>query len=234
MELSTMLEYQELDNALMRLENELRQSPVAREYATYKHTLNTAQEQVMKQTRDAGEMTKQMEALIAEYEAIEKELKEAESAAPDVTSTVEADFFIRNVQKLVTQLKNLASEISKMSSRIVELNQSHAATMQAGKDAKKKLALCKDAYEAEKEKYRPAATELQQKIADAEKGCSEQFLTVYKRLRKLKKLPVIVPLMDGQSCGGCFMELAGDILVTLSGKAFIECPSCGRILYKEE
>ena len=142
MELSTMLEYQKLDNALMNLENELRQSPVAREYATYKHTLTTAQEQVLKQTRDAGEMTKQMESLIAEYDAIEKELGEAEGAAPDVQNVTEADFFIRNVQKLIMQLKNLASEISKMSAKIVELNQSHAATMAAGKEAKKKLALC--------------------------------------------------------------------------------------------
>ena len=232
MELSTMLEYQKLDNELMKLENELRQSSVAREYATYKQKLTTAQEQVIKQTRDAGEMTKQMESLIAEYEAIEKELHEVEGAAPDVQNVTEADFFIRNVQKLITQLKNLASEISKMSSRIVELNQAHAATMAAGKEAKKKLALCKDAYEAEKEKYRPAAAEIQQKIAEAEKQCSEQFLTVYKRLRKMKKVPVIVSLMDEGSCGGCFMELAGDVLVTLNDKPFIECPSCGRILYK--
>ena len=78
----------------------------------------------------------------------------------------------------------------------------------------------------------PQATELQKKIAEAEQGCSEEFLTVYKRLRKLKKIPVIVPLV-GTNCGGCFMEVAGDILVTLGAKPFVECPSCGRILYKD-
>ena len=213
MELSTMLEYQQLDNALLRLENELRQSQAAKEYTANKTVLNNAQEQVLKQNREAGEMTSQMEALIAEYETIEKELKEAESAVPDVDSAVGADFFIRNVQKLIARLKVLASEISKMSAKIVELNQSYAATMTAGKEAKKKLAQCRDAYEAEK-------------------GCSEQFLTVYKRLRKLKKIPVIVPL-SGYSCGGCFMEVAGDLLVKLSSQPFVECPSCGRILYKK-
>ena len=231
MELSTMLEYQKLDIALMRLENELRQSQAAKEYTANKAVLTNAQDQVLKQNRDAGEMTAQMESLIAEYEAIEKELKEAEAAVPDADNAVAADFFVRNVQKLVTRLKVLASEISKMSSKIVELNQSYAAVMIAGKEAKKKLAACKEAYEAEKSKFMPQATELQQKIAEAEKNCSEEFLTVYKRIRKLKK-PVIVPLV-GTSCGGCFMEVAGDVLVTLGAKPFVECPSCGRILYKD-
>ena len=132
MELSTMLEYQKLDIALMRLENELRQSQAAKEYTANKTTLTNAQEQVLKQNRDAGEMTTQMESLIAEYDAIEKELKEAEGAVPDVDNAVAADFFVRNVQKLVNRLKVLASEISKMSAKIVELNQSYAATMTAG------------------------------------------------------------------------------------------------------
>lgn len=232
MELSVMLEYQNLDNALMRLENELRQSQAAKEYTANKNVLNNAQEQVLKQNRDAGEMTSQMEALIAEYETIEKELKEAESAVPDVDSSMGADFFIRNVQKLIARLKVLASEISKMSSKIVELNQNYTATMTAGKEAKKKLAQCRDAYEAEKSKFMPQATELQQKLQELEKGCSEEFLTVYKRLKKIKKLPVIVPL-NGYNCGGCFMEVAGDLIVKLSSQPFVECPSCGRILYKD-
>ncbi len=232
MELSVMLEYQNLDNALMRLENELRQSQAAKEYTANKNVLNNAQEQVLKQNRDAGEMTSQMEALIAEYETIEKELKEAESAVPDVDSSMGADFFIRNVQKLIARLKVLASEISKMSSKIVELNQNYTATMTAGKEAKKKLTQCRDAYEAEKSKFMPQATELQQKLQELEKGCSEEFLTVYKRLKKIKKLPVIVPL-NGYNCGGCFMEVAGDLIVKLSSQPFVECPSCGRILYKD-
>ena len=232
MELSAMLNYQKLDMQLMKLENELMQSDIAREYAANKKALTLAQDQVVKQNRDAGEMIKQMEGLIAEYDALEKELKEAESAVPDVTDVTGADFFIRNVQKLITQLKNLAGEIGKMSARIVELNQGHAATMAAGKEAKKRLNACKGDYEAEKEKYRPAAAELTQKIAEAEKACSEQFLTVYKRLRKQKKIPVVVPLTGGRNCGGCYMELAGDTIVTLNSQPFIECPSCGRILYK--
>ena len=232
MELSVMLEYQKLDNALMRLENELRQSQAAKEYTANKTVLNNAQEQVLKQNRDAGEMTSQMEALITEYETIEKELKEAESAVPDVDSAIGADFFIRNVQKLIARLKVLASEISKMSSKIVELNQNYASTMAAGKEAKKKLGQCRDAYEAEKSKFMPQATEIQQKMQELEKNCSEEFLTVYKRLKKIKKLPVIVPL-NGYNCGGCFMEVAGDLIVKLSSQPFVECPSCGRILYKD-
>ena len=233
MDLSTMLEYQKLDMSLMRLENEVRQSPATKQFIGNKAVLTNAEEQVNKQNRDAGEMIAQMNALIAEYDSIEKELKEAEEAVSDVENAEAAEFYYRNIQKLINRLKNLATEISKMTSKIVELNQAHAATMAAGKEAKKKYAAYKEAYEAERAKYMPQATELQQKIAEAEKNCSEEFLSVYKRIRKLKKIPVIVPLVNGSSCGGCFMEVAGDALVALGSKPFVDCPSCGRILYKD-
>ena len=65
MDLSVMLEYQDLDRQLMKLENSLLQSEAAREFAQCKATVTNAQEQVVRQNRDAGEMIKQMEALIA-------------------------------------------------------------------------------------------------------------------------------------------------------------------------
>ena len=232
MDLSAMLTYQNIDNEISKIESTLMQTPTAKEYMTSKKAMALAQDQVVKQNAAAGELVKQMEVLIAEYDALEKELKEAESAVPDVDSAMGADFFIRNVQKLIARLKVLASEISKMSSKIVELNQNYASTMAAGKEAKKKLGQCRDAYEAEKSKFMPQATEIQQKMQELEKNCSEEFLTVYKRLKKIKKLPVIVPL-NGYNCGGCFMEVAGDLIVKLSSQPFVECPSCGRILYKD-
>ncbi len=233
MELSVILEYQDLDRKLMKLENELMGSDAAKEYAQNKHTVSTAQEQVVKQNRDAGEMIKQMNALIQEYESLEKELKEAEDSIPEVSDVNGADFFIRNVQKLLNQLKTLSQEIGKMSQRIVELNQNHAQSMAAGKDAAKKLNQSKAKYEEERAKILPEAQTVKEEISKVEAKCSPKFLEVYKRLRKQKRLPAVVPLMDGRSCGGCFMELAGDAIVKLNGQSFIECPDCGRILYKQ-
>ena len=232
MDLSVMLEYQDLDRQLMKLENSLLQSEAAREYAQCRSTVTNAQEQVARQNREAGDMIKQMEALIAEYDALQKELAEMESAVPEVTDLNGAEFFTRNIQKLINQLKNLSQEIGKMSSRIVDLNQAHAATMAAGKESAKKLSAVKARYDEEKAKLMPEATRLKEAIAEVEKKCSEKFLEVYKRLRKQKKLPAIVPLQDGRSCGGCFMELANDAIVKLDSEPFIECPDCGRILYK--
>ncbi|MBP5405235.1 MAG: hypothetical protein J6Y74_04745 [Clostridia bacterium] len=231
MDLSVMLEYQDLDRKLIKLESTLLQSEAAREYAQNKGTVTSAQEQVGKQNREAGEMIKQMDALIAEYEALEKELTEMEGAVPEVTDLNGAEFFSRNIQKLINQLKNLSQEIGKLSSRIVEMNQAHAATMSAGKEAAKKLNASKARYDEEKAKLMPEAKKLQAEIAEIEKKCTPRFLDVYKRLRK-SKIPVVVPLQGGRSCGGCFMELAGDAIVRLNGENFIECPDCGRILYK--
>ena len=231
MELSSMLAYQEIDKAMTKLETEFMQSESAREYNGSKKAMQAASEQVVKQNATAGELVKQMEALIAEYDALEKELKEAESAVAEVEDVTGAEFFSRNVQKILQQLKNLAGEINKVSGKIVELNQAHAASMTAGKTAKQKMVAVKSAYEEERAKIMPAAEELKKKLAEAAKSCSEKFVEEYQRLKKMKKLPVVVPLND-RTCGGCFMELAGDALTALNGAPFIICPNCGRILYK--
>ena len=142
-----------------------------------------------------------------------------------------AEFFSRNVQKLLQRLKMLASEINKVSTKIVELNQAHAATMAAGKSAKQRCEAVKEAYMAERAKVMPAVEELKKKLAEAAKSCSEKFVAEYQRLKQAKKTPVLVQL-SGYNCGGCFMELSGDALAVLDSSPYVICPNCGRIVYK--
>lgn len=231
MELSSMLAYQEIDKERSKLESEFMQTECVREYNAAKKTLQNATEQVVAQNAAAGELVKQMQTLIAEYDALEKDLKEAESALPEVEDLDGAEFFSRNVQKLLQQLKTLAGEINKVSTKIVELNQAHAATMAAGKNAKQKVASTKEAYMAEREKVMPAVEALKKKLEEAAKSCSEKFVAEYRRLKQAKKTPVLVPL-SGYNCGGCFMELSGDALTVLDNSPYVICPNCGRIVYR--
>lgn len=231
MDLSSMLAYQEIDKEMSKLEAEFRQTECVREYQTAVRTINSEKEQVLKQNAIAGELVKQMEAMIAEYDALEKDLKEAEDAFPEVEDVAGAEFFSRNVQKILQQLKSLSAEIAKISSKIVELNQAHAASMAAGKTASQKRDAVKADYNAEVAKIKPAVDDLKTRLAEAAKACPPKFLEEYQRLKQAKKVPVLVPL-SGKSCRGCFMELSGDALVALDNNPYVSCPNCGRIVYK--
>jgi len=231
MDLTSMLAYQEIDKEMSKLESEFRQTECVREYQTAVRTINSEKEQVLKQNAAAGELVKQMEAMIAEYDALEKELREAEEAMPEVEDVAGAEFFSRNVQKLLQQLKNLSGEIAKLSTKIVELNQAHAASMAAGKTASQKRDAVKAQYNAEVEKVKPAVEELKKRLAEAAKACPPKFVDEYQRLKQSKKVPVLVPI-TGFNCGGCFMELSGDALAALENNPFVICPNCGRIVYK--
>jgi len=231
MELSSMLAYQEIDKAMSKLENEFSQTACVREYQSAVRALSLAKEQVVKQNAAAGELVKQMDALIAEYDALEKELKEAEGAVSEIEDVAGAEFFSRNVQKLLQQLRNLSAEIAKISSKIVELNQQHAASMATGKSASQKKEAVKNDFQQERAKVMPAVEDLKQKLAEAAKACPPKFIEEYQRLKQAKKVPVLVQL-SGFNCGGCFMELSGDALATLENNPFVICPNCGRIVYK--
>lgn len=233
MELSSMLAYQAIDKDLAKLESEFSKTECVRDYTTGKKAMQTATAQVVQQEAAAADLVKQMEAMIAEYDALEKELKESEDALPEVEDLAGADFFSRNVQKLLQQLKTLSAEITRISNRIVELNQAHANTMAAGKAAKQKVAASKDAYNAELAKVMPAVEELKAKLAEAAKSCTEHFLSEYRRIKKIDpRMPVVVPL-SGFNCGGCFMEMSGDALSGFGNESYVVCPNCGRFVYKQ-
>ncbi len=233
MKIDTILKYQQLDLDLMKLENELLNSQAAKEFNFSKNTQKNAQELLLKLNKDAADVIAQMETFISQHSLLIKQLQEAESAEADIKDVNAADFFIRNVEKLSSMLLALSRDVSKLSSRIVDINSQRDKAMTAGRDATKNLTTQKDAYEAEKARLLPQAAQLQKDRADIEKSLDDTFISHYKRLRQQKKTPPVVALLGANSCGGCFMEMAVDAIGKLKSDGdIIECPNCGRLIYK--
>jgi len=62
----------------------------------------------------------------------------------------------------------------------------------------------------------------------------KKILTFYEKIRRWAKDTAVVPVKD-QACYGCFMKINDKTYSeVIKSEEIINCPHCGRILYKEE
>ena len=86
-----------------------------------------------------------------------------------------------------------------------------------------------------KQRYAGELDAINAKQKALEESIDPALLNVYRNARKQVKYPPIVKLRDGKLCGACGIELSGAELGKLKvGEAFVNCPTCGRLVYKPE
>ena len=78
----------------------------------------------------------------------------------------------------------------------------------------------------------------QAEMATARMPVGERNLRVYDRIAA-RQMPVVVPLVSLDTCGGCHLKVSGDVISTARGRgtdplvALPTCDQCGRIVYWE-
>ncbi len=76
--------------------------------------------------------------------------------------------------------------------------------------------------------------EVYQKRSELLEKFDNKILTFYEKIRRWAKDSAVVPVKD-QACYGCFMKINDKTYSeVIKSEEIINCPHCGRILYKEE
>ena len=75
------------------------------------------------------------------------------------------------------------------------------------------------------------ANALKEQMKAIAQEADPKLMERYLKVRANKRVPVFVPLVAPNGCGGCGMEIASDALNKLQENKIQECPNCGRILY---
>ncbi len=231
MNIEKLLEYQSIDAELIKTEGEFRALPVCKEYFAAANSYKEAQNSVLKLNGEAEEMVKQIEGLSEQYKKLSAQLDDAEKSIDRIAEIKEADYYTRNVEKILADMQSLGKLISALSSKIEDHRKNYEKALKQGKEAKLKGMDITPQYQAAREEIKPVIEGFNSKLAAIEQTIAAKDLEHYKQLRSAKKFPAIVPLHGEASCGGCFMEMAGNAVAKLKADGYIECPNCSRILY---
>ena len=96
--------------------------------------------------------------------------------------------------------------------------------------AKKQLAETKAKVDGETAALEAEVTRIKADLDAAELELPADSREVYNRIVKSKGAEGMAAV-DGESCGGCFQQLTGNMLAELSMGRVVPCRSCGCLLY---
>lgn len=231
--LQAILEYQEIDRKLFKLENELAESEERKKYVKLQKFLKTAPEKLDSLDAKANSLKAEAESLSKKAEQVEGMLGDFEHLEELVNGGADIAFYKKKAQSIVEQLRKLKAEIGALSGSIKETDAEYQKLKKQVIAAQKQYAEAAEAYkqvkgarEAERKEIETALT----KAAEAVKKTNGELLTRYLTKRKEKLFPVVGALNQGR-CPFCSME--PPIAAKSKLPAGIECDNCHRIVFSE-
>jgi hypothetical protein len=132
-------------------------------------------------------------------------------------------------------------QISFANEEIIRLDEIAAAKEEELKELQAKLAEEEDSIKEIKvsvdeaiEKINEERNKVSQERAELLETFDKKILTFYQKIRRWAKDTAVVPVRD-QACYGCYMKINDKTYSeVIKSEEIINCPHCGRILYKEE
>ncbi len=235
MSVAKILEYQKIDMKLYKLERDYYKLDVVRAVAQYKQDAQSKSlmlNNFMAELKNCYQQIAVINDKYEEYEALRKELLDVDiTVFEDVK---DFDKYEKNLAKIEDNLSEIAKETAKLTKRIGEigvenktLNELIDKYQVAYSKAKQ---LSQDKLEEVKRAGMPYVVEKKKREPDIE----EKYLTKYKELRAKKIMPAFVPYQEG-NCLGCGVEIRIEVDKFMNNKYdCVECPHCGRMVYKPE
>lgn len=232
-QLQAILNYQEIDTKLYKLERELAGSEERKEYVKVKKFLDGAPEKLDALEVKAKALRAEADELVKNYERLEETLKDFENLDELVTGGADISFYQKKALSKVEQIKKMKADLSVLTANIKATDEEYQklkkqvlSIQKKATEVYQKYKELKAAKDAEKKPY-------EEQLAAVEKEISPAILEVYKTKRKEKIFPVVGQIV-GNRCPYCSMELPIAARNKLSGGGWIECENhiCNRILFE--
>lgn len=230
-----MLQYQSLDSELNRIEKELRKNDNFVKRKQYKALSQECEDNLSKLDAKANELRNQLATARQQMEKVTAAIEEHAKEINDIEDVDELNYMNK---KLNEQLE-LLSAVDKDVKRILREGEEIAKSFDEINAKLPKLVLAykkaNEDFNKATEEVKPLVAELRGKQAELKKVIDTQLFDIYKKVSDGGLRPVFVPLKDGARCGGCQMEMPKAVVdAQFSGKSFIRCEHCGRVIYKED
>ena len=231
-QLQAILNYQEVDSKLYKLERELIGSEERKEYVKLKKFLETAPEKLDALEAKATSLKTEAQELTKKYTALEETLKDFEHLDELVTSGADIAFYKKKAQSIVDQIKKLKADLSNLTASVKTTDAEY-------QKLKKQVITVQKQYVDAAEKYKTVKTsrdgekkELEEQLAKLAKDVPTKLLETYATKRKEKIFPVVGEIA-GNRCPFCSMEPPLAAINKLTGGATIECDNCHRLIFKK-
>jgi predicted nucleic acid-binding Zn-ribbon protein len=231
-QLQAILNYQEIDTKLYKLERDLAGCEERKEYVKYKKFLETAPEKLDALEVKATALKTEAAELSKKYLQVEGTLKDFENLDELVTGGADIAFYKKKAQSIVEQLKKLKADLATLTNNIKTTDAEYQKLKKQVLAAQKQYAVAAEKYKTVKASREAERKEIDAKLAAIEKNIPAEMLETYKTKRKERIFPVVGEL-TGNRCPFCSMEPPLAARSKLTGGGTIECDNCHRIIFSK-
>ena len=229
-QLQAILNYQEVDSKLYKLERELMGSEERKEYVKLKKFLETAPEKLDALEAKATSLKTEAQELTKKYTALEETLKDFEHLDELVTSGADIAFYQKKAQSILEQLRKLKLDLNTLTDNIKAVDAEYQKLKKQVISAQKQYPEASEKYKAVKASRDDERKQIETELAKLEKGVDGEILKEYQTKRKERLFPIVGELA-GSRCPFCSMEPPLAARNQLSGGGRIECDNCHRIIF---
>ena len=230
--LQAILQYQETDAKLYKLEREIAGCDERKEYVKFKKFLESAPEKLDALETKATALQSEAAELTQKCIRTEESLNDFENLDELVTGGADIAFYKKKAQAVADQLKKLKADLTALMANIKATDEEYKKLKKQVLSAQKQYADATEKYNAVKAARDPERKELEETLSKLEKAVPAEMLEVYRTKRKEKIFPVVGEMV-GTRCPFCSMEPPLAARNKLTGGASIECDNCHRIIFSK-
>ncbi len=231
-QLQAILNYQEIDKKLYKLERELAGCEERKEYVKVKKFLETAPEKLDSLEVKATALKTEAMELSKKYLQTEETLKDFEHLDELVTGGADIAFYKKKAQSIVEKLKKIKADLNALIENIKATDAEYQKLKKQVISAQKQYGEVSEKYKAVKASREAEKNQIEAELAQAAKDVSAETLEKYNVKRKERIFPVVGELTSNR-CPFCSMEPPLAARNKLTGGATIECDNCHRIIFSK-
>ena len=230
--LQAILQYQEVDTKLYKIEREIAGCDERKEYVKVKKFLETAPEKLDALDVKASSLKTQADELAKKYASTEETLKDFENLDELVNGGADIAFYKKKAQSIVEQLKKIKAEINTLTSGIKETDAEYQKLKKQVISAQKQYGEVSEKYKAVKAAREDERKAIETELAKIAKDVPADMMEIYQTKRKERIFPVVGQLTSNR-CPYCSMEPPIAARSKLTGGGVIECDNCHRMIFGE-
>lgn len=232
--LTSLLEYQEIDRKLLKIEKELNETEEKKNYAKARKFMRNAQIMLEGYESKAISLMGEFNDLESRYRKVSDQLSEFTEIdfAELEENEEEVAYLKKNALTLAETLKNLKKNLASVKEQMEKMTQEYEKLKKQTLSIQKKYKEYKEKYDALTASRGEEIEEIKKQLSVLGKDIPEEVLEKYLNKRKEGLWPVFCKL-NGDRCSVCSMDVPRAAISSLSERSVIECENCHRMLYKE-
>ena len=228
-----LLELQKVDAEIYELKRDLQEKPLQ---------LEELQKNFDAQKNKVKSLEDKVRVVQLARKSKEGDLQAKEGAIIKANSQLSQIKTNKEYTAMLTEIENIKADKSIIEEQILKSYDESDAV--AAELQKEKIAFGAEEkkYQAEKKVIEDAIRVCQEriKVLEAERGrnladVNKPLLIRYEKILANKEGKALVPVVDGHSCGGCYMNVPAQVINEIKKhEEFIYCEMCARILYLKD